>query len=186
MSDDDEYTSVRDRPDRSDRLASFPATAAVALDTDRRVTHSCVQRAGVLLGIELPSAGVAIAERSCLPGRLASWRARRVSAYIEDKLAAGIRVTDLAGLVRLSTSHFSRAFRNTFGESPLVYVMKRRVLRAQKLMLNSQLPLTQIALECGMSDQAHFSRTFRRIVGTNPARWRRQFLLGPASGKLRT
>ena len=116
-------------------------------------------------------------------GGLASCQAELVRSYIEDKLDSGIRVTDLAGLVGLSTSHFSRAFRRTFGETPLVYVTKQRMLRAQELLLNSQVPLTQIALECGMFDQAHFSRTFLRIVGTNPALWRRQFLLGPASGE---
>jgi AraC-like DNA-binding protein len=58
--------------------------------------------------------------------------------------------------------------------------MKRRIRRAQQLMLTSRLRLSQVALECGMCDQAHLSRTFRRIVGTNPNAWRRQFLVGPA------
>jgi AraC family transcriptional regulator len=175
--------SVRDRPDEGDTLASLLATATVALHTDRRVTQRCIKRAAALLGIDLSPRGDATAERSYLQGGLASWQAKRLRSYIEDKLDSGIRATDLAGLVRLSTSHFCRAFRKTFGESPLAYVTKRRMLRAQELMLKSQVPLSQIALECGMSDQSHFSRTFRRIVGTNPALWRRQFLLPPASGK---
>ena len=82
--------------------------------------------------------------------------------------------------MQLSTSHFFRAFRQTFGESPHAYIMQRRIRRAQELMLTSRLPLSQVALECGMCDQAHFSRAFRRIVGTNPNAWRRQFLVGPA------
>jgi AraC family transcriptional regulator len=99
--------------------------------------------------------------------------------YIEEKLDSTIRAQDLAGLVRLSTSYFFRAFRNTFGETPVAYIMKRRMLRAQELMLKSRVSLSQVALECGMCDQAHFSRTFRRIVGTNPTVWRRQLRLRP-------
>src|SRR6266481_2135432 len=48
------------------------------------------------------------------------------------------------------------------------YIEKRRILRAQEMMLSSRYSLLQIALECGMCDQAHFTRVFRRIVGINP------------------
>jgi transcriptional regulator GlxA family with amidase domain len=179
----DECLSERDRQDCSDMLSSFLATAAVALNTNRRVTQRCIRRAAVLLGIDLIAGADGTAGRSCLRGGLASWQAKRVTSYIEDKLDSTIRVSDLAGLVRLSSSHFFRAFRETFGETPLTYVMKRRMVRAQELMSKSRVPLSQVALECGMCDQAHFSRTFRRIVGTNPRAWRRQFLLRPASGE---
>ena len=168
------------RCDSNDMLASLLATATVALDTDCRAARRCIQRAAVLLGIDLSPGGEGAAERSCLRGGLAPWQAKRLRSHIEDKLDSSIRATDLAGLVQLSSSHFFRAFRKTFGESPLTYIMKRRIRRAQQLMLTSQLRLSQVALECGMCDQAHLSRAFRRIVGTNPNAWRRQFLVGPA------
>ena len=166
--------------DNIDALASLLATATVALDTDCRAAKRCILRAAVLLGIDLSPGGDGAAERSCLRGGLAPWQAKRLRSHIEDKLESRIRVIDLAGLVRLSTSHFFRAFCKTFGESPVTYIMKRRVRRAQQLMLTSQLRLSQVALECSMSDQAHLSRAFRRIVGTTPNAWRRQFLVGPA------
>jgi AraC family transcriptional regulator len=168
--DGDEYISLRDPLDGSQILASLLATATVALNTDRRVTQKCIRQAAALLGIE----------RLHLQGGLAPWQAKRLRGYVEDKLDSTIRARDLAALVRLSTSYFSRAFRKTFGETPGGYIMKRRMLRAQQLMLKPQVSLSQIALECGMCDQAHFSRTFRRIVGTNPTVWRRQLLLRPA------
>jgi AraC-like DNA-binding protein len=166
--------------DSNDALASLLATAAVALDTDRRAAKSCIQRAAALLGIDLSSDGDGTAGHSCLQGGLAPWQAKHIRSFIEDKLDSSIRAADLAGVVRLSTSYFFRAFRRTFGESPIAYIMRRRIRRAQELMLTSRLPLSQVALECGMYDQAHFSRTFRRIVGINPMVWRRQLLLGPA------
>ena len=179
----DEGILAGDRLDSSDILASLLATATGALHTDRVVTQRCILRAATLLGIDLGPRGDATAQRSDRQGGLASWQTRRLRSYIEDRLDSTIRADDLAGLVQLSTSHFFRAFRRTFGESPVAYVMQRRMLRAQELMSKSRVSLTQIALECGMCDQAHFSRTFRRIVGMNPSAWRRQFLFDPACGK---
>jgi AraC family transcriptional regulator len=177
--DDDEYSSEHDQLDTSHKLARLLEVATVSLNTDRRVTQRCIRRAAALLRIDLSSTGDATAKRSHLQGGLAPWQAGRLRSYIEEKLDSTIRAGDLAGLVRLSTSYFFRAFRTTFGETPVAYIMKRRMLRAQELMLKSRVSLSQVALECGMCDQAHFSRTFRRIVGTNPTVWRRQFLVRP-------
>jgi AraC family transcriptional regulator len=165
--------------DSNDALASLLATATVALDTDRRAAKNCIQRAAALLGIDLGLGGDEAAQRSCQVS-LALWQAKLLRSYIEDKLGSTIRTTDLTGVARLSTSHFFRAFRQTFGESPRAYIMQRRIRRAQELMLTSRLPLSQVALECGMCDQAHLSRVFRRIVGINPNAWRRQFPAGLA------
>ena len=77
--------------------------------------------------------------------------------------------------MRLSTGHFFRAFRKSFGEAPLAYVARRRIQRSQELMLGSRATLAQIALDCGMFDQPHFTRVFRRIVGLNPSVWRHEF-----------
>jgi AraC family transcriptional regulator len=164
--------------DSNDALASLLSTATVALDTDRRAAKRCIQRAAALLGIHLSSGGDGAAEHSCLHGGLAPWQAKRIRSHIEEKLDSSIRATDLADLAQLSASHFFRAFRKTFGVSPVAYIMKRRVERAQALMLASRVPLSQVALECGMCDQPHFCRCFRRIVGTSPGAWRRQFPVG--------
>jgi AraC family transcriptional regulator len=106
-------------------------------------------------------------------GGLAPWQIRKVTAHIEANLDAPIRSSELAAIARLSPCHFSRVFRNSFGCSPLDYVTRRRLERAQGLMLSTDAPLCQIALDCGMADQAHFSRLFRRIVGETPRSWRR-------------
>jgi AraC family transcriptional regulator len=176
----DQRITTPDPLDFDDTLASLLAVATVALDTDPRVTRRCIRRAAALLGIDVTRPDAAAA-RSCLRTGLPSWQADRLRSYIESNLDSTIRATELARVVRLSTSHFFRAFRKSFGESPAAYIMKRRVLRAQGLMLKSRMPLSQVALDCGMCDQPHLSRAFRRIVGTTPAAWRRQFILRPMS-----
>jgi AraC family transcriptional regulator len=109
-------------------------------------------------------------------GGLAAWQVNRVRAYIEANLETPLKALDLATTTRLSVSHFSRAFRISFGQSPHAYVMIRRAERAKRLMLlDDPIPLAEIALRCGLSDQAHLSRLFRKIVGDSPATWRRRY-----------
>ena len=116
-----------------------------------------------------PLAVVGVATR----GGLAPWQVRRVTDHIEEHLSSTIRLQDLAGIARLSHSHFCRAFKESLGHPAHAYVMRRRVHRAQGLMLTTTEPLSQIAALCGMADQAHFCKLFRRLVGESPNAWRR-------------
>jgi AraC-like DNA-binding protein len=104
-----------------------------------------------------------------------------VAAYIESNISLSFCVADLAAIAQLSISHFSRAFKVSFGQSPRAYVKVRRMRHAQRHMLNTREPLTRVALDCGMSDHAHFTRVFRQVVGINPSLWRRQFKSKPMS-----
>jgi transcriptional regulator GlxA family with amidase domain len=106
-------------------------------------------------------------------GTLPTWRVRRVMEHIDANLAATIHIKDVARVVRLSPSHFSRSFSRHFGVPFKLYLMCRRVEIAQGLMLTTQLPLCQIALNCGMTDQSHLTRVFRRLLGQPPNAWRR-------------
>ena len=88
---------------------------------------------------------------------------------------------DLAAIARLSTGHFCRSFTRSFGVAPFAYVAGRRLARAQELMLTTDDPLSQIALACGLCDQSHLTRLFRRHVGTSPNAWRRSHRGDPAA-----
>src|SRR5580698_14529 len=106
-------------------------------------------------------------------GALAAWRTRKVFAYVEANLSQRIRIQELAQVLGLSASHFCRAFTLAVGSSPRQYVLSRRIERAQRLMLTTAEPISSIAIKCGMCDQAHLTRTFRRRVGETPHTWRR-------------
>jgi AraC family transcriptional regulator len=118
-------------------------------------------------------ASLMLAPTHATRGGLAPWQVRRVTDYIEEHLSSTIRLQDLAGVARLSHSHFCRAFKESLGHPAHAYVMRRRVHRAQGLMLTSGESLSQIAALCGMADQAHFCKLFRRLVGESPNAWRR-------------
>lgn len=143
--------------------------ACLALDDDVRAARHEIHRALELL---LDSVAQAPFDR---PIRgLASWQARRVVDHVLAHLDIPIRVEDLAGVTRLSTSHFSRAFKLSFHMSPHAYVIALRLARARALMLESDEQMSQIAAACGFADQAHFSRAFRRKTGCAPGLWRRE------------
>jgi AraC family transcriptional regulator len=112
-------------------------------------------------------------EQGFMQGGLPAWKKRRVTTYIDAHLTERIRVADLAKLLDLSESHFCREFRRAFGTSAHEYVTRRRIEVAQSLMLGSRDSLCAIALHCGLADQSHFTRVFRRIVGETPDIWRR-------------
>ena len=100
---------------------------------------------------------------------------RHVAAYIRDNIGATLRASELSKLARLSYSHFNRAFKVSFRETPTSYIMRQRITLAQDKMLTTDQALCTIALECGLCDQAHLSRMFRRIVGLTPSVWWRHF-----------
>jgi AraC family transcriptional regulator len=112
------------------------------------------------------------AETPATQGGLPAWKMRKVIAHVESNLSRRIQVQELAELVDLSASHFCRAFKCVFGATPRDYVLRRRIEVAQALMLTTDEPLRSIAMSCGMCDQQHFTRSFSRIVGTPPSRWR--------------
>ena len=164
-------------------LSKLISVAAATLDSDRATARACIKRAAELLSVtdEARSAPAPAAIR----GGLAPWQQKNVDAYVAANIGSTIRVRDLARVTRLSVGHFFRAFRESFGEPPFAHIMRQRIQRAQSLMLNSRASLSQIAFDCGMCDQSHFTRVFRRIVGINPGVWRRQSSTRDANRNIR-
>jgi AraC family transcriptional regulator len=104
---------------------------------------------------------------------LSPWQERRAVEMIMERLDGNIRLSDMARECGLSVSHFTRAFRKSFGMSPYRWLLERRIDRAKTLLVDSNLPIIDIAIRCGFSDQTAFTRAFGRIVGDSPGRWRR-------------
>jgi AraC-like DNA-binding protein len=163
--------AANDLTDVSTLVADLLANAREALDRDRETARRCITHAAAVVE------RIGRHSHRGLPvisnGGLAPWQVRRIRTFIDANLTVRITLTDLSAVAQLSASHFSRAFKRTFGMAPYAFVLRRRMEHAQRLMLTTDSPLCEIALECGLSDQSHFSRLFQRTMGTSPNEWRR-------------
>lgn len=105
--------------------------------------------------------------------KLAAWQLRRATEFIEENCLRNIRLEELASLTGLSQSHFSHAFKASTGVAPHQWQIAVRLDRAKRLLVEGEQPLTAIAAETGFADQAHFTRVFRKYLGTTPANWKK-------------
>jgi AraC family transcriptional regulator len=106
-------------------------------------------------------------------GGLATWQQKRIVEFIEAHLADDFPLTVLASLVQLSTYHFARAFKHSFGVPPHRYHTDRRIERARALLADRRTSVADVALEVGFSGASAFAATFRRTTGQTPTDYRR-------------
>ena len=153
-----------------------------SLGCDMGAATRAAGRLAALLESRLPqdvrAASSGLAPRGLAPRGLAPWQKRKVHSYIEDRLGEALRVSELAKLVSLSTTHFFRAFKESFGEPPHAYITRMKIARVRTMMLTTTESLAQIALAGGFSDQAHLCKCFRQLTGTTPGAWRRSHATG--------
>lgn len=159
------------------RDARFATEAAVFLEDVRNALEQDPVRArdAALRLVSFLSAR-ATAEFRLARGGLAPWQKQKIDHYLRTHVKHPGRVDKLAEQVSLSVSHFCRAFKTTFGQTPHIYIIRLRLELAQKLMLTTDEPLSQIAITCGLADQAHLTKLFRRWLNESPSAWRRRNL----------
>ena len=98
--------------------------------------------------------------------------ASRIVDYIRSRLGQDIRLTELADVAGLSPHYFLQVFKNTFGTTPHRYLLQQRIEAAMQRLSRNGGSISEIGLELGFSDQSHFTRTFRRLTGTTPRRFK--------------
>lgn len=106
-------------------------------------------------------------------GPLKAWQENTAKQLMLDNLDSGISVTTLAEACALSRSHFTRKFKATTCLSPKEWLRQQRIQKSKRLLESAKMMLTEIAMECGFSDQPHFCRTFSRAEGMTPLAWQR-------------
>ena len=126
-------------------------------------------RPSLAVGAPVNAAGPGNNLRGGLPARVV----RRVREHIEGNIDRQMQVAALAELANLSVCYFARAFKQSVGFTPHDYLIRRRLERTKQLLLGSNMPISEIALAVGFSDQSHCSRRFRQYVGTSPREYRR-------------
>jgi AraC family transcriptional regulator len=114
----------------------------------------------------------AASEKPEYRGGLPIGKLRKVEDYVRERIAEDISVESLAELLELSSFHFSRMFKQVTGMSPLQFVKRQRIVRAQKLICETSRSFIEIALEVGYTSPSHFAKVFRRVVGVTPTEFR--------------
>jgi AraC family transcriptional regulator len=109
---------------------------------------------------------------SCANGKMPLRKLKEVLLFIDDHLAQDPSLADIASVAGLSVSHCSTLFRAAMGVPVHQYVLRRKVERAAWLLRESQLPISQVALETGFAHQSHLALHMRRILGTTPKKLR--------------
>jgi AraC family transcriptional regulator len=105
-------------------------------------------------------------------GGLAPWQERRAKEILRANLH-GVPLKEVARECGLSVGHFSHAFRRTLGVAPHKWLIEQRIVLSKEKLRDDGLSLSDVATECGFSDQSHLTRVFRQTVGASPGAWRR-------------
>jgi len=103
---------------------------------------------------------------------LARWRLRRAIEFVETNLANAISSSEIAAATGLTRMHFAAQFKAATGLRPHEYLLRRRVERAQEMLLQTDMSVVDIALSVGFQSQSHFTVVFNRFVGRPPHAWR--------------
>ena len=99
----------------------------------------------------------------------------RVLNYIAEHYAEEIDLATLAALVNASENYLSHVFKKVTNYSPLQYIVRRRIGKAQSLLVYTSLSLTEISMRVGYDDPNYFSRLFKKLIGMTPRSYRQKW-----------
>jgi AraC family transcriptional regulator len=102
------------------------------------------------------------------PGGLSRHQLRQVITYIQEHLDQALGLDELAAIVNMSSHYFLQLFKTSTGFTPHQYVIRCRVERAQELLRQGNLTITEVARRVGFVDQSHLHRHFKHWVGVTP------------------
>jgi YesN/AraC family two-component response regulator len=106
----------------------------------------------------------------------ASYRLRSTITYIQEHLHQNINLEVLSGAIGMNPSYFCRFFQQEIGYSPYQYIIQQRIEKAKILLRQQDLPISDIALQCGFANHSHLDRHFHKLVGMTPKAYRNEYL----------
>ena len=96
------------------------------------------------------------------------WRLENARTFLDDCTSEKPTSDEIAKVAGLNKFYFIRSFKEKYGITPQRYLLGRRVDRAKQFLRGRKLGLSEVAFECGFSDQSHMTRTFKKFVGVTP------------------
>ena len=106
-------------------------------------------------------------------GRLvAITRFEEVLSFLDENIAESISLEEMASVAHLNPTYFSNLFDKLMGERPTAYLNRKRIEKAQLMLVSTDKNLREISYEVGFADENYFSRIFKKHIGVPPARYR--------------
>jgi AraC family transcriptional regulator len=160
---------IRDRfQARDPQLESLSWSAKKELELGCPSGRLYLEGLGLAVGSRLVAEHSSNPPRPRSPGSLVGRRLKDVVSFIEENLDEDLSLEQIAAVARVSASHLKAVFRKALGMPVHQYVIHRRVERARTLLLESDMPLAEIALVSGFAHQSHLARHMKRILGETP------------------
>lgn len=100
-------------------------------------------------------------------------RVGNVIGALENDYSRDWKLDELLNIAHMSRSNLMRVFRKATGQTPIEYLVRLRIQKSMEMLRNTDLTITEIALEVGFNDSNYFTRQFRRILGESPRSFRR-------------
>ena len=100
---------------------------------------------------------------------------KKIITYIMENYREKIYIRDLAALVNMNEQYFCRFFKKSLGRSPMEYLNEYRIKQAMRLLEETDLPVTEVCLECGYNNLGNFLRAFKKYTQTTPLKYRNRF-----------
>lgn len=169
--------------ERAGRLPHFPSPVIRDPDLSRRIlcllktiedSDVSLEKESHLLSVlsQMIQRHADIKKESLPVGKKHGPAVKTALEYLDAKFTENVTLSELSDIANVSQFHLLRVFRATVGLPPHAYLIQKRIDYARDL-LSRGLPISHVALEAGFSDQSHFTRRFKKIVGITPGRYRR-------------
>lgn len=160
---------------RDEQLSHMAMSLLYELRAENVIGRLYADSVASVLAIQLVRRYSCLKDVAIRKGGMAPHKLRRALEFISEKLEQqqGIALEVVAQQVGMSRYHFSRVFKESMGLSPINYIVRQRIERAKKLLMETDLAIADIALQAGFSGQSHFTTFFRKLVGLTPRSFRR-------------
>jgi AraC family transcriptional regulator len=169
-------TALREIPADCPVIIRLTHLILLGLETPQLFSPSFMEHFAMLFSAHIVQLlNVGGVNKTAQRGGLSASQKRRAIEMLANDPCADVRLAAVAKQCGLSVSHFARSFKVSFGQSTHRWVIGLRIERAKRFLLCSDEPLIEIAHKTGFCDQASFSRTFAKVMGNSPGRWRRDF-----------
>jgi AraC-like DNA-binding protein len=151
--------------------------AELAAIRERSTLRAAARRKALAFDLLQTIAGACPEPERRLGGLREAQRLAPALARIDEHLGdPQLDLAELAAAVGLSLSRFQAVFKQILGQPPSRFIQRRRMQRAEQLLVGTPLKVHEIAARCGWPDQFHFSHLFKRLHGVSPQTYRTQAL----------